>query len=429
MIKIASLSKLIEPVRKTSAMTTADFAAGSAASGAPSMTVVTNQELLDDTHAAFRRLRSVTPVAIHESGVFIILRAKDTDALVKDDRLRATTTEFPQIMDFPDGVLFDFFRYGMLTSNDQDHRRRRAPFSRAFAAKLIADLRPTMRSVANSLIDGWERGSQINLVENYASPIPARIISGMLGLADKDIPYFTELVYSLSRVFFLSNTRQEILEIEEAGAGLCEYVEKILSDRRRNPQEDFLSTFLASADEANEMSPIEITMQIFSMILGGTDTTRVAFAALIGLLLDHPDQWDQICRDPGLAPKAVQESLRYEPSVAAFGRVTTEDVDFEGHILPAGRIVLLSTISAMRDAAAYQDPDAFDIHRTDLPRLHPVFGAGAHRCIGEALARAELEEGLLALTERLPHMRLVGERAKLTGFNGIRRCGPLIVQI
>jgi cytochrome P450 len=409
-------------------MTTSDFAAGEAAPGGPSMTVVTNHELLGDTHAAFRRIRSVTPVAMHESGVFIITRAKDIEALAKDDRLRATTTEFPQMMDFPEGALFNFFRYGMLTSNGQDHRRRRAPFSRTFAAKLITDLRPTMRSVAHSLIDGWTRGSQINLVDDYASPIPARIISGMLGLATKDIPYFTELVYSVSRLFYLSNTKQEILEIEAAGALLCEYVEKVLADRRRHPQDDFLSAFLSTVDEGNELSSLEITIQIFTMILGGTDTTRVAFAALVGVLLDHPDQWDQVCDDPSLAPKAVQESLRYEPSVAAFARVTLEDVDLEGHILPAGRMVLLSTMSAMRDAAAYQDPDVFNICRADLPRLHPIFGAGAHRCIGEALARAELEEGLLALTERLPHMQLVAERAKLVGFDGIRRCGQLIVQ-
>ncbi|MEJ0095195.1 MAG: cytochrome P450 [Methylocella sp.] len=410
-------------------MSTSDFTAGGAASGAPSMTVVTNHELLGDTHAAFRRIRLVTPVAMHESGVFIITRAKDVEALAKDDRLRATTTEFPQMMDFPDGVLFNLFRYGMLTSNDQDHRRRRAPFSRTFAAKLIADLRPTMRSVAHSVIDGWTRGSQINFVDDYASLIPARIISGMLGLSTKDIPYFTELVYSVSRLFFMSNTKQEILEIEAAAARLCEYVETVLADRRRHPQDDFLSTFLSTADEGNELSSIEITMQIFSMIVGGTDTTRVAFAVLIGLLLDHPDQWDQICEDPSLAPKAVQESLRYEPSVAAFARLTSEDVDLEGHIIPAGRLVLLSTMSAMRDAAAYQEPDVFNIHRTDLPRLHPIFGAGGHRCIGEALARAELEEGLLALTERHPHMRLVGERANLVGFDGIRRCGRLVVEV
>jgi cytochrome P450 family 103 len=273
-------------------MTTSDFAAGEAAPGGPSMTVVTNHELLGDTHAAFRRIRSVTPVAMHESGVFIITRAKDIEALAKDDRLRATTTEFPQMMDFPEGALFNFFRYGMLTSNGQDHRRRRAPFSRTFAAKLITDLRPTMRSVAHSLIDGWTRGSQINLVDDYASPIPARIISGMLGLATKDIPYFTELVYSVSRLFYLSNTKQEILEIEAAGALLCEYVEKVLADRRRHPQDDFLSAFLSTVDEGKELSSLEITIQIFTMILGGTDTTRVAFAALVGVLLDHPDQWD-----------------------------------------------------------------------------------------------------------------------------------------
>jgi len=95
--------------------------------------------------------------------------------------------------------------------------------------------------------------------------------------------------------------------------------------------------------------------------------------------------------------------------------------------VPAGSMILLSTLSALRDEAAFQDPDTFDIRRADLPRLHPIFGGGAHRCIGEALARIELEEGLGALMRRAPGLRLTGAMPVLHGHSGIRRIGPLQV--
>ena len=99
----------------------------------------------------------------------------------------------------------------------------------------------------------------------------------------------------------------------------------------------------------------------------------------------------------------------------------------DGHILPAGKFAILSTMSAMRDERVYERPDAFDIRRTDHPRLHPVFGGGPHRCLGEALARAELEEGLLVLAARLPQLHLTGDGPRLRGHSGIRRIGDMRV--
>jgi cytochrome P450 family 103 len=228
----------------------------------------------------------------------------------------------------------------------------------------------------------------------------------------------------VTKFISISVTPDEILEAEAACRQSRDYVERTLDDRRRSPRDDFLSDFLTKAEAAGELSPLEIIFQIVQLIIGGTDTTRVAIVMQVALLLEHRDQWDAVCRDPALIPNAVEEALRFEPSVASFVRVTTDDIEVGGTVLPAGQFVVLSTKSALRDEDAYERPDVFDIRRTDRPRLHPIFGAGAHRCLGEALARAELEESLAALAARIPQLQL-DQALTINGSSGIDRVDTL----
>jgi cytochrome P450 len=133
-----------------------------------------------------------------------------------------------------------------------------------------------------------------------------------------------------------------------------------------------------------------------------------------------------VCRDPALIPAAVAEALRFEPSAASVSRVATADIEIDGTVVPADSLVALSRMSAMRDERAFDRPDTFDISRSDPMRLHAVFGYGAHRCIGEALARAELEEGLAALTARIPQLQL-DVTPTIAGHYGIRRIDTMRV--
>jgi cytochrome P450 len=292
---------------------------------------------------------------------------------------------------------------------------------------LIAELRPRIRQSAQALVDGWLAEGEVDLVDRFAAPLPAQIISDLLGLPQADIPHFTGLVYNVSRFFSFTSTPDDLPDMQAAAGELLAYVEELLNDRRAVPANDFLTAYLADADQKGELSPIEIIIQIMILIIGGTDTTRVAMAAQVALLLRHREQWDAVCRDAALIPGAVAEALRFEPSVASVARHTIEDIELDGHILPAGKFAILSTMSAMRDERVYERPDAFDIRRTDHPRLHPVFGGGPHRCLGEALARAELEEGLLVLAARLPQLHLTGDGPRLRGHSGIRRIGDMRV--
>jgi cytochrome P450 family 103 len=408
-------------------MTVQNFAeTGSASLHGAALPVLTLKQLDADPHGTFRQYRKDHAVVLHETGVYFVLRFSDVDGLSKDRRFRPSGTMFPQIQGFNSGTIFDAFDYGMLTADGDVHRRRRAPFSRLFAARAINEMRPSIRRTAEDLIEDWYGVGEVDFFDEVAAKMPARVIADLLGLPREDIPEFTLLVYEVTKVFSLGLSPDEVVEIEKAGQRLREYVDKVLDDRRRSPRGDFLSAFLAAATEGGEMSPEEMLYQIFALIVGGTDTTRVAIAMQVALLLQHREQWEEVCRDPALVSGAVTEAMRFEPSVGAVARVTSEDVDVGGTVIPAGQLVTLSTMSAMRDEMAYDRPDTFDIHRTNQPRLHPIFGYGAHRCIGEAIARAELEESLSAITARIPQLKL-DVPPKIDGHFGIRRVDAMRV--
>jgi len=388
---------------------------------------VTVAELEADPHGVLRRCRALAPFVAHEAGGYLVLRAAGVELLLHDPRARQSETEYPTMRGITDGPLFQGFEHGMVTANDAAHRRRRSPFTRLFAARLIAELRPRIRQSAAALIDGWIADGEIDFVDRFAAALPAQVISDLLGLPREDIPRFTRLVYSVTRAFTFIFAPEELPEMQADAGELIDYVAALLDRRRNQPAEDFLTGYLAEADRRGELSRVEIIVQIVVLIIGGTDTTRVALAVQVALLLRHREQWDAVCADRSLISGAVSEALRYEPSVASATRHTVEDIELDGQVLPGGSFVMLSTLSALRDERVYACPDVFDIRRTDHPRLHPVFGGGPHRCLGEALARAELEEGLTALAARLPGLRLVGEMPLLRGHSGIRRIGDMRV--
>jgi cytochrome P450 family 103 len=394
-----------------------DRAALSAVEDLPVLSVA---ELDADPHGMFRRYRAAYPFVRHETGAYLVLRHADIQQLANDPRTAAAETARPKMFGVTGGPLFDFFEQGMLTANGAVHRRRRSPFSRSLAVRTMADLRPHIRRSSEELIESWYADGQVEFVGQFASQLPARVIGDLLGLPRADIPFFTKLVYLVTRFLSASILPDEIPESVAACQQLRDYVEKTLEDRRRAPRDDFLSGFLVGADGAGELSPLEIIFQIVQLIVGGTDTTRVAIVAQLALLLRHREQWFAVCRDLSLIPGAVAEAMRFEPSVASFARVTTEDIEVGGAVLPARQFVFLSTMSAARDEGVYERPDVFDIRRTDQPRLLPIFGAGAHRCIGEALARVELEESLAALAARIPHLQL-DQAPAIMGHAAIRR--------
>ena len=385
-------------------------------------------QLDEDPHGVFRRYRHLTPLLKRENAGYLAIRAADIEPLAFDSRTRQIETEQLAVRRIHSGPLVELWSNSMLFSNGGEHRRRRAPMSRAFAFTLIEEMRPRIRAAALHIIEQHLQAGELDLLGDFASLIPASIIANILGIPEADVPHFTELVYSVSRSLSPSYAQAEIESMQSSARQLMEYVDELLSARGAALNNEFLASYLKTATDAGNLSAAEILSQIITIIIAGSDTTRGAIAVQVALLLQHREQWDAVCADPALIPGAVSESLRYEPVVGSFPRFTLEDIEIGGYLVPRNNILSLSTLSAMRDPSQYADPDRFNIRRTDHPRRHLIFGLGVHRCLGEILARAELEESLTALVSRLPQLELKGKPPSLQGHGGIRRIDGMRVQ-
>jgi hypothetical protein len=381
-----------------------------------------------DPHGIYRRHRPITPLIRREGGSYIAIRADDVERLATDPRTRQVETDLLKSRGITEGPLFDTFSNSMLYSNGPEHRRRRSPISRAFAFKLMSALRPRISALARTLIDRHLARGEMSFLDDFASLLPAHLISGILGLPESDIPRFTGWVYQISRAISYSFSNAELPAVNAAIQQMAVYGDELLAARRAIPRDDFLTSYMEAVDQEGLLSPAETLSQLLMTILAGSDTTRGAMAIQVSLLLQHREQWDAVRADETLIPGAVSEALRFEPLAASIPRVTLEEIELDGHVVPANSILTLSTMAAMRDPALYDQPDNFDIRRTDHPRRHLVFGVGAHRCLGETLARAELEEGLAAILERLPQLELVGNPPAIDGHAALRRVGPMSVR-
>jgi cytochrome P450 len=382
---------------------------------------VTIAQLDQDPHGVFRRYRPLTPLLKREQTGYIAIRAVDIEPLAFDPRTRQVETEQLASRGIRSGALFEQWSNSMLFANGAEHRRRRAPMSGAFAFKLIEEMRPRIRTAAQRLISERMHVGELDFLNDFAAQIPARAIAEILGIPHAEAPHFNNLAAAVSRSLCFSYNREEASHLEAAAGKLTEHVQALLTTRGPRLDNDFLASYSATVAAAGNLSPAEALSQVVTIIIAGCETTSGAIAVQSSLLLQHREQWEALCADPTLIPGAVSEALRFEPVVGSFPRFTVGDIEIDGYRVPRNSFLSLSTISAMRDPSQHANPDRFNIRRTDHPRRHLVFGLGVHRCLGEILARAELEESLAALAERLPHMQLVGKAPRLQGHGGIRR--------
>ena len=364
----------------------------------------------------FRKLREETPLAKVQMGMGTMvlgLRASMVDDIVSPENTRQLETEMKMMQGIFDGPIFDFISQVMLFANGESHQRRRQPVARTFAFKLMEAMRPKAAAVAAEIIAEHLGKGPFDFLKEFAAQLPARIIADILGIPRADLPVFLKWVSDTAEsIGFVDVSRRT--DIEKSLVEFNAYVDKLLADRRANPRGDFLSDYVAATAASGDMTEGEIRAQIVGLILAGSDTTRNSMCMTLFELLQHPEQWKALCADPdGLKKKASEEGLRYQPVVSGIPRVTTKDLEIEGYVVPAGAVLAVSILSVLRDPAVYADPETFNIHRTDQQRWHLAFGAGAHRCAGEALARVELEETLAAIARLAPNTNVVGAAPQL----------------
>lgn len=349
--------------------------------------------------------RDQGPVAVDRYGFYWIFSHANMLAVTDPALTRQAETEKLQVLGISDGPIWEYFANSLLFSNGAAHERRRRPLARAFAYRVMDGLRPRIRAIAEGLIRP-HLGAETDVLNDIAGRLPARIVAEVLGAPEADIPYFSSLVYPAMRALSLSHS-EDIETAAKSLSALDDYIVRLLKDRRAAPQDDFLSAYVTQVDEAG-LTAEEARVQISSVILAGSDTTRMALCSTLAQLWRHPDQWAAFVADPeGLKADVAAEGLRFDPVIGSLPRIAVADFGLEGVSIPKGAVLVPIMPAILRDPDVYAEPDVFDIHRRDHPRYHPVFGAGAHRCLGEALARAELEEALAAFASLAPDAKLL----------------------
>lgn len=265
-----------------------------------------------------------------------------------------------------------------------------------------------MREVMNSLIDPIVAQGHCDLAVDICEHYPIPIICELLGAPKSDWQFFSRVAEDVLRIFDANNAN-EIDLILAAQADLDAYVRQLISERRNSPADDLITSLIAAEEAGDKLSENELVSMVEAVIIGGTDTTRNQLGCSVALFAEHPEQWKLLAERPELAGKAVEETMRYFGAVRSTGRFASEDIEYKGVLFPKGTLVVPSLVLANRDSAVFNEPNTFDITREPAGQPQMTFGAGIHYCLGAALARAEQQEALPILAQRLPNLRINGD--------------------
>jgi hypothetical protein len=336
----------------------------------------------------------------------LVIGRRQVQTLLGDRRLRSSIPDLMRIQGVADGPLHDWIGSSIIVLDGPDHSRLRKLVNRAFTPRAVDAHRPHMREVLLSLLTPLLDRGRVELMSEVADHYPIQVMCHLLGVPDDDHEEFARWNRSITWILSLQ-LGEHLDEVEPAMAQMGDYISGLVADRRRTPRDDLVSALVLAQEADDRLSDHEVWSMIGALLFAGYDTTRNQLGLAMWLFAEHPDQWRLLAAHPSLVNRAVEEVMRFQGTVRVVPRVTAEDLDFDGYLIPAGTLLMLSTIAANHDAASYDDPWTFDITADREPHL--TFGGGPHYCLGASLARAELQEALPMLAAALPDLALDGE--------------------
>jgi cytochrome P450 len=339
---------------------------------------------------------------------WLLTRHEDVRTALADPRL-SVETDRPGFPRFSAGAPSSMGgRATFISLDPPEHDVIRRMLTREFMPRRMELLRADLERIAGGLIDEMvEHGPPTDLVGAFALPLPSLVICRLLGVPYEDHDRFQ----GWSRVFV--DTTRDLDDVVDAGRHLTNYLDELVTIKEQWPGDDLLSRLLDEHVRAGALDREGLVDIARLMLTAGHETTANAIALGILTLLRHPEQLRELRDDPSLAPGAADELLRYL-TINHLGRrrVAKGDVTIGGQLIHAGEGVIAAADIANRDADVFENPDDFDIHRD--ARQHVAFGFGIHQCLGQHLARLELEVALVALFTRLPDLALAASFEELT---------------
>ena len=388
-------------------------------------------EYLADPYGISHQLRAESPIFYSETlGYVVINRMEDIiDVFNAPDTYASTNVQDP-VFPLSSGAAEilgaeDFNPIAVMSNRPEpDHGRLRVYTQAGFSNRRLKELEPYVRRRSHELIDAMlATGSPVEFIEAFAFPLPGETVFRFIGFPEGDDDMLKVWCGERKAFSWGKTTGEQQATIAEHMLAYWRYCRDFVASKRDDRGEDFASELIDAHEADNdEITYREVESIVYGLSFAGHEAVTNLICNCLWTLLSRRDQWDEVCADPSLINNAVEEVLRFESSQISWRRVTTEPTSLHGVDLPAGTKIFMNFAAANRQPDLFDEPDAFDIHRTNANR-HISFGRGIHFCLGAKMARFEARIVLEVLAERLPSLRLVPGQA-FESFPNITFRGP-----
>jgi len=370
-----------------------------------------DRKVAADPDAAVLTIAESDWIARTPFGVAVI-RYDECFRLLRDQRLSAPPDFGMSEHGVKQGMAQQAMSKSLMVLHGEEHRRLRNLIAPALSRENADRFRPAIRDYLDELITPVEGRGQADLVAEIAVPLPPRVMCVWLGFPESHAMQMSGWADKLNKVMSI-DVRKHLAQIESCMAEVTDYVMTRIEELRGQNGEDTLSILIRAEEHGDRLTNQEMVNLVLLSIVAGSDTTRLQLGNALWLFAHHPAQWAALAEDPSLIPIAVEELLRFRPVTFKSLRFTREDIEYNDVLIPKGTFVEVINPGAHFDESVYANPYDFDIRRFgERQRPQLTFGAGPHQCAGQFLARAELEEALNMLTQRLPGLRLDDEDPK-----------------
>lgn len=373
-------------------------------------------------HWQYRVVRSFDPVHQSPFGLWVLSRHADVVAALRSPHMGNNEDEADMSVLTPgplrpfikrqsqsrvEGRFIEVIEETMLFRDPPDHTRLRALVSKAFTPRRVEALAERVHQLVDELLEKPAAHGRLDLMREFAYPLPARVICELLGVPKDDEQFIVAQAPALGTGLDPApmRTPQTVAAANEATTALVDYLDGLIAERKRAPKDDMLSALIAAEESGESLSHNELVSTILLLLVAGHETTANLIGNGMLALLRHPAQLARLRADPDLDRPAVEELMRFDGPIQMVERITLEPVAIGGRRIPAGRIVVCLTAAANRDPAVFAEPNRLDLGRA--PNPHAGFGGGAHFCLGAALARLEGRIAIGTLARRFPSLRLL----------------------
>jgi cytochrome P450 len=364
-----------------------------------------------DPYPRYRALHEHAPVFESAIEALVVVRYKDCWEVLRDNRLgkpKDGEREMVRLTPYQQERMAErnTRESSLLFLNPPDHTRLRGLVSKAFTPRTVERMRPEVLDVTDELLDGWD--GELDVISSLAFPLPVTVIGRMLGVPEADRRDFQPIVQAAVKALEFSMSDEDFDAALTAFDHLNDYFTGLVAERRKEPQDDLLTSLIAARDEGDRLTEEEIVSTAILLFAAGFETTTNLIGNGLYALLSHPDQLARLREDPGLIKPAVEEILRWDSPVQIDGRTAFEDVEVAGRLVPAGHNVITLLGAANHDPTHYREPDRFDIGRDEGPPMS--FASGIHFCLGAALARLEGQVVFGRVLARFPTLELLDDQ-------------------